>query len=167
MLDDLKAKYRGATTFSFGNGPRMADDILELVVQGRKTASCGALRDYDGPARLPVAGQYFIVKDGRRNPGAVIRVTQVTINSATEVTEEFALATGEFASREEWFNDLVAYFGGHDEWTEGTPLVCWRFELVEVLTDRFGMGDLVDVTLLGASRDPFDFRLSPHRDYRQ
>ncbi len=167
MLDDLKAKYRSATTFSFGNGPRMANDFLELVVLGRKTASCGALRDYDGAARLPVAGQYFIVNDGRRKPGAVIRVTQVTVRSATEVTEEFALATGEFSSREEWFDDLVSYFGGYEAWTEDTPLVCWRFELVEVLTDRSGMGDLVAWTQSGAPRDPFDFRLSPHRDYRQ
>lgn len=143
MLDDLKAKYRGATTFSFGNGPRMADDLLELVIRGRKTASCGALRDDEGPARLPVRGQYFIVKDGRNTPGVVIRVTEVTISNAAEVSDSLALATGAFITRAEWFDDLVAYFGGRDAWCEGTPLVCWRFELVEVLTARFGMGDLV------------------------
>lgn len=143
MLDALKAKYRGATTFSFGNGPRMADDMLALIASGQKTASCGVLRDGRGGARMPAVGQYFIVKDGRRLPGAVIRVTEVSITTASEVSEALALATGPYHSRADWHSELTGYFGTRRDWSDAAPLVCWRFEVVEDLTQPAPLHDLV------------------------
>ena len=32
--------------FSFGDSPELADRLLALVLAGKKTATCGALRDY-------------------------------------------------------------------------------------------------------------------------
>jgi uncharacterized protein YhfF len=40
----------GTVTFSFGDSPAMADELLALVLAGTKTATCGARRDF-GPGK--------------------------------------------------------------------------------------------------------------------
>lgn len=55
-----------AVTFSFGDSPAMADELLALVLAGAKTATCGALRDFpEGSPARPVVGRRDIVLDGQ------------------------------------------------------------------------------------------------------
>ena len=121
----------------------MADDILALISSGQKTASCGVLRDGRDGARMPAVGQNFIVKDGRQLPGCVIRVTEVSVTTASEVSEALALATGPYRSRADWHAELNGYFGSRRDWSDAVPLVCWRFEVVEDLTQPAPLHDLV------------------------
>ena len=41
------APYENAVTFQFGDSPELADELLALVLSGAKTATCGAMRDFN------------------------------------------------------------------------------------------------------------------------
>ncbi len=122
-----------AISFAFGDGPALADALLALVVAGKKTATCGALRDFgpDGEP-LPKVGRRDIVLDGRGRPAAVIETIEVTTMCFRDVSESFALAEGEgdFAA---WRSGHIAYFERNGGWSEDMILVCERFRLIEVL----------------------------------
>ena len=131
---DVLSRYPGAETFTFGDSRALCDEILPLVRSGAKTATCGALRDYeDGSEPMPVAGRRDIALDWDGAPAAVIETTSVEIMRFDEVGEAFALAEGEFASYEEWREGHVRYFERNGGWSADMKLVCERFRLVEAL----------------------------------
>jgi hypothetical protein len=74
VIDD---PYARAQTFSFGDFPAMADELLALVIAGTKTATCGALRDFPaGSPDMPVAGRRDVVLDGRSPSAASTKWTR-------------------------------------------------------------------------------------------
>lgn len=122
----------GTVTFAFGDSPAMADELLALVLAGRKTATCGALRDFgpDGEAR-PVVGRQDVILDGRGRPAAVIETVEVTERRFDQIDEAFARDEGEGArTLEEWREGHRAYFERNGGWSEDMMLVCERFRLV-------------------------------------
>ena len=129
----IRTDIAGLGTFAFGDSPALADALLALVLDGRKTASCGALRDFgaDGET-LPEVGRRDVVLDGAGQPAAVIETLEVTRCRFADVPEEFALAEGEgdFAA---WRAGHITYFERNGGWSEDLELVCERFRLVEVL----------------------------------
>ena len=57
-IDDALTKYPGAVTFTFGDSEPLCNELLSLVRSGKKTATCGALRDFgSGGEPMPVAGR--------------------------------------------------------------------------------------------------------------
>ena len=58
----------------------MADDLVQLVLEGGKRATAGALWSYEqeGDA-VPVAGQYSVITDGRGRARCIIVTTSVEI----------------------------------------------------------------------------------------
>ncbi len=82
--------------WSFGADATMADELLGLVLEGAKTATASALRDYeaDGEA-LPEPGTLSILLDGSGHPRALIETTDVRIVRFDEVDEEHARLEGE------------------------------------------------------------------------
>lgn len=131
----LPDKYKDAVTFSFGDNPRLADELLALVIAGQKTATCGAARDF-GPGKeaLPVVGRRDIVLDGRGEPAAVIETLEVVYRRFNEVDEQFAYDEGEgLRTLKDWREGHRAYFERNGGWSEDMELVCERFRLVEVL----------------------------------
>ena len=40
MHANVPAQYQGLRSFAFGDGPALADELLDLVMQGVKTATC-------------------------------------------------------------------------------------------------------------------------------
>ena len=96
--------YFGPTTlevvpppaWSFGDSPEQADALLALVLDGTKTATTSALRDYEADDEpLPEPGTMGILLDGSGHPRALVEVTEVTVVPFEEVTEEHARAEGE------------------------------------------------------------------------
>src|SRR4051812_11942034 len=62
-----------AVTFSFGDSPEMADELLALVLSGKKTATCGALAQFaPGGEAMPAVGRRDVVLDGHGRRVAVI-----------------------------------------------------------------------------------------------
>ena len=124
-----------AVTFSFGDSPEMADDLLALVLAGKKTATCGPVRDFGpGGAEKPVVGRRDVILDGKGRPAAVIETVEVSYCRFDEVDEAFARDEGEgLLTLEDWSNGHKAYWERNGGWSPDMELICERFRLVEAL----------------------------------
>lgn len=134
MTNDPMARYPGAATFTFGDSRALCDRLLALVRAGRKTATCGALRDFGaGGEALPEPGRRDIALDWDGRPALVIETVAVEIVRFCDVGPDFALAEGEDASLEGWQAGHRAFFARNGGFDPGMDLVCERFRLVEDL----------------------------------
>ncbi|PSJ58098.1 ASCH domain-containing protein [Kumtagia ephedrae] len=124
-----------AVTFAFGDSPELADALLALVLAGRKTATCGALRDFDaGGEPMPAAGRRDVVLDGQGRRAALIETVEVTIRRFDEVDADFARDEGEGDLSLTWWRQAhEAYFARNGGFSPDMRLVCERFRLVDVL----------------------------------
>ncbi|MEO1796890.1 MAG: ASCH domain-containing protein [Pseudomonadota bacterium] len=131
---DIPAKYAGAETFTFGDSEWLCEALLALVIAGKKTATCGALRDFEAEGEaLPVPGRRDIALHWFGRPALVIETVQVETKTFQEVDANFALAEGENETFEGWQRDHRAYFERNGGWSPDMMLVCERFKLIEVL----------------------------------
>ena len=120
--------------FTFGDGPELCARLLALVRQGKKTATCGALRDYtEGGEVMPEVGRQDIALNWDGTPALLIETTEVITRRFCDVDAGFALAEGENDTLDGWAADHRAYFERNGGWTEEVLLVCERFRLVRVL----------------------------------
>src|SRR5260370_9699535 len=83
--------YRALRSFAFGDGPDLADELLELVLKGVKTATCST----EDEPNTSTPGERWIVLDGRGNPRCVIESTEVTYRRYGDVDAAFAPDEGE------------------------------------------------------------------------
>ena len=133
-LDALRARYPGAETFRFGDSKRLSDEILALVREGRKTATCGALRDFgEGGEAMPAVGRRDIALDWDGTPAVVVETVEVETRAFEDVDEAFATDEGEFADLADWQEGHRRYFERNGGFEPGMMLVCERFRLVEDL----------------------------------
>ena len=131
-LATLRARYPGAESFTFGDGPDLCAQLLALVRAGRKTATCGALRDFgEGGEAMPVAGRRDIALDWDSRPALVIETVEVTLRRYCDVDEGFALAEGEDDTLAAWQAGHRAFFERNGGWSPEMMLVCERFRLIE------------------------------------
>src|SRR5215831_7955048 len=82
----LPAQYRALRRFSFGDSPALADELLALVLAGRKTATCTTPDD----PNLSRPGEQWIVLDGRGRPACVIETVEITMRRYEKVDAAFA-----------------------------------------------------------------------------
>ena len=131
------AQQQGYTADQWGDNPALADELSGLIAAGTKTATCGALWDYEATGDpIPTVGQNTIVLDGRDAPLCVIETTEITIRPFNEVDEQFAYAEGEAertlaswrAGHQRFFTRTLAAIGR--DFSETMPLVCERFRLL-------------------------------------
>jgi len=126
-------KYRGLRCFAFGDGPALADELLELVVNGVKTATCST----EDEPNTSTPGERWIVLDGRGEPACVIETTEVAYRRFGEVDAGFAYEEGEGdRSLAYWRDAHRRYFGRQGKFSEDMMLMCERFRLVEVFADH-------------------------------
>ena len=131
-LDDACSRYPGAETFTFGDSAELSKRLLQLVRSGKKTATCGALRDFAaGGEAMPSVGRRDIALEWDRRPALVIETIDVFQAAFADVDEEFALAEGENTTLAGWRRDHRMYFERNGGWSEDMMLVCERFRLVE------------------------------------
>jgi len=131
-LDEAKKRYPNAETFKFGDGPELCAALLALVASGAKTASCGALHEFEaGGEAMPVVGRQDISLHWDGTPALVIETIRVEQYRYCDVTEEFALAEGENETLEGWRSDHRAYFERNGGFDPEMMLVCEWFKLVE------------------------------------
>jgi len=134
-MSELPEAYRNAVSFAFGDTPKLADDLLALVLSGKKTATCGALRDFGSEGDpMPVVGRRDVVLDGAGRPAAVIEMVEVVIRRFDAVDAEFAFDEGEDdQTLEAWRVGHEAYFARNGGFATDIELVCERFRLIDVL----------------------------------
>src|SRR5258708_3635712 len=115
--------YRGLRSFAFGDGPALAGELLELVLQGVQTATCST-EDEPNTSK-------------RGEPRCVIESTEVTYRRYGDVDAAFAHDEGEGnRSLAYWREAHRAYFGRSGKFSEDMMLMCERFRLVESFADR-------------------------------
>ena len=121
---------------SFGGSREVADDLAQLIVDGTKTATSGALWDYEAADEpLPEVGGLEIVLDGSGRPRALITTTAVEVVPFDEVSTEHADAEGEgdrsLAFWRRVHEDFFSTYAGHDRGFSPTmPVVCQRFRVI-------------------------------------
>lgn len=133
------AAHEGAsyTSWHFGSGGAMADELAALVLAGRKRATAGAAWSYEAEGEeLPQPGDFSVITDGSGTARCIIRTTGVEVVPFDEVSAEFAATEGEGdCSLEYWreghwhfFTLDLAQFGREPH--PKMPVVCERFEVV-------------------------------------
>jgi uncharacterized protein YhfF len=132
-LSATPADYRTLRSFAFGDSPALADELVDLVLKGVKTATCST----EDEPNTSKPGERWIVLDGRGEPRCVIESTEVTYRRYSEVDATFAHDEGEGdRSLSYWRKAHRDYFGRLGRFSEDMMLMCERFRLVEVLADR-------------------------------
>jgi uncharacterized protein YhfF len=132
-LNGIPEPYRSLRSFAFGDGPELADELLDLVVNGVKTATCST----EDEPNTSKPGECWIVLDGRGEPRCVIETTEVSYRRFGEVDAAFAYEEGEGdRSLRYWRDAHRRYFGRQGKFSEDMMLMCERFRLVEVFSDR-------------------------------
>ncbi len=125
------ADWQDLPTFSFGDGPALADELAALVLAGLKTATCGHA-DTDAP-EFPV-GARSVMLDGTGRPRAVIETIEVTRRLYRDVDAAFAHDEGEGdRTLAYWREAHRAYFSRAGVFAEDMPLWCERFRVVAIL----------------------------------
>jgi uncharacterized protein YhfF len=123
---------RGLRSFAFGDSPKLADELLDLVLNGVKTATCST----EDEPNISKPGERWIVLDGRGHPRCVIESTEVTFRRYGEVDAAFAYDEGEGdRSLAYWREAHRRYFGRLGKFSDDMMLMCERFRLVEILAD--------------------------------
>lgn len=82
--------------WAFGGSPEQADELLDLVLRGLKTATASSLWDYEFEGEeLPQVGRLAIILDGDERPRALIQTTSVEIVPFDQVGPEHVVAEAE------------------------------------------------------------------------
>jgi uncharacterized protein YhfF len=128
-LSAIPEQYRSLRSFAFGDSPQLADELLDLVMRGIKTATCST----EDEPNTSTPGERWIVLDGRGEPRCVIESTEVAYRRFGQVDAAFAYEEGEGdRSLAYWRDAHRRYFGRLGRFSEDMMLMCERFRLVEV-----------------------------------
>ncbi|GAA3832307.1 ASCH domain-containing protein [Nocardioides panacisoli] len=119
--------------WSFGSAEQ-GDALLALVLDGTKTATASALRDYESEdSPLPEPGSMGIVLDGSGNPRALVATTDVRVARFDEVDAEHARLEGEGdRSLDHWREVHERFFAEHAPggFSPDMKVVLERFKVV-------------------------------------
>ena len=129
----ILANYPGASRWQFGDSPALADELLQRVLYGDKTATCGSYVAYQ-QEKSPMVGDYNVILNGRGEPACVIRTLSLKLTRYCDVTAEMAALEGEGdKSLAFWREGHRAFFTREGTFSPQMWLVFEEFDLVEVL----------------------------------
>jgi len=124
----------GATKFILGDYEAQCNRLLDLVRQGRKTATCAPLDEFEsGSVDLPIVGLHEVLLNWDGTPALVIETTSVEIVRFCDVDESFARAEGENEKLPVWQFNHQEYLKRNGGFNPEMMLVCQRFKLVKNL----------------------------------
>ena len=132
-MNAVPQQYQGLRSFAFGDGPALADELLDLVMKGVKTATCST----EDEPNTSTPGERWIVLDGRGEPRCIIETLEVSYRRYNEVDAAFAHEEGEGdRSLAYWREAHRRYFERQGKFSEDMMLMCERFRLVEIFEGR-------------------------------
>jgi uncharacterized protein YhfF len=89
-------KINGLRVLEFGDPGDLRTRLIDLVVNGNKRATAGALDwDYEPGESIEAVGEKFAVVGNGHEHVATIQITRVEISRFADVPDEFALAEAE------------------------------------------------------------------------
>ncbi len=119
--------------WSFGDNPQMADELVQLVLSGKKTATCTALA-WHLAEPLPPVGSLQVITDGQNVPACVIQNTAQFIIRFDEVDETLAKKEGEGdLSLAYWRTVHQEFFEKFGVFDDKMWLIFEEFTVIEVL----------------------------------
>lgn len=128
-------KVNGLRSIEFGTPGEFRDELISLVLAGKKRATSGTLQWHYRAENEPMesVGEKLAVIDNQNQHVATIQVTRVDVKKFADVPDEFAIAEGE--------GDVSGddYREGHFRYwtklgltiTSDTEIVLVYFDLVE------------------------------------
>jgi uncharacterized protein YhfF len=130
VSDAGEEDWRALNTFSFGDNPRLADELTALVLAGTKTATCWAISE----GLLSQVGERMVLVDGAGRPRAIIETVELTQRRFNHVDAAFAHDEGEGdRTLEYWRRAHRTYFTRLGQFAPDMMLYCERFRLLAVL----------------------------------
>lgn len=118
-------------TFSFGDSSELADELLALVLEGKKRATCWAVSEGLKGAAL---AKCMVALDGAHRPRAVLQTVELAQHRFDEVGEAFAFDEGEGdRSLAYWRKAHRRYFTRLSLYRPDMMLWCERFKLVSAI----------------------------------
>lgn len=121
--------------FSFGDSPEMADELLALVLAGKKTATVSVILENE---QSPRVGDVSLVLDGQSKPACVIKTVYLESVRFCDLTWDMVKLEGEDENFEQWKSGNIRYWTrdaarrGYT-FTDQTLITFERFEVIEVL----------------------------------
>lgn len=131
---EVKADF---DAWSFGATPQMTDDLANLVLKRKKTATASNYALYGlTNMPLPQVGDYSVILDGHQQAVAIIRTTAVDVVPFCDVSADHAFAEGEGDRtlaywrrvHEKFFTEELA--AAQQKFTEQTLVLLERFMLL-------------------------------------
>lgn len=121
--------------FAFGDNPKMADELLALVLSGKKTATVSVILENE---QAPSIGDLSLVLDGCGNPACVIKTVRLEIVKFCDLTWDMVKLEGEDETFDQWKAGNRRYWTRDAAkrgyvFTDQTPITFECFEVVEVL----------------------------------
>ncbi len=131
VTENVAADY---TVVAFGDTAAMADELIALVISGKKRATASLLRDYAaGIEPVPQAGDFVVVVDGGGGPRCIWRTTEIVVKPLNEVDDAFAWDEGEGdRTRDWWLSAHRDYFAAQAR-REGFKMC----DTIETVFERF------------------------------
>ena len=123
--------WNGLDAHMFGDGPKLADELLHLILEGKKTATC-----WDAAEGLKGAevGKPWAVKNGEGVVRCVLETVELTQRRFCDVDEAFAFEEGEDdRTLASWRAGHEAYFTRNGGFAPDMLLNCERFRLVQIV----------------------------------
>ncbi len=106
---DASIRYIDCFHFELTEG--LANELLELVLQGIKNATSSSLIAYEVTGeRIPQAGDLSIVTNWRGEPKCIIETTSITIIPFEDITYDLCKREGEDDDLESWQKGHTTFF---------------------------------------------------------
>lgn len=123
--------HQDSVAFALGDSREQADQLLSLVIEGKKTATSWAASHGDFGT---VVGQRQIIKDSSGAHRVVIEITELSKVRFDQVNESFARAEGEGdLTLEYWRKEHERYFRNENTFSADMEVYCQRFKVVNVI----------------------------------
>lgn len=120
--------------WSFGDSPEMADELVQLVLDGKKTLTCTALSWHLKENDKTLVGGYEVITDGQGTPKCVVQLVAQFIKNFDEVDENLARKEGEGdLSLQYWQAAHQAFFEKYGVFDEKMGLLFTEFKVVKAL----------------------------------
>ncbi|MDF2483966.1 MAG: hypothetical protein K0R46_134 [Herbinix sp.] len=105
---DENTKY--LEVFHFEVTEQGANQLLALVLSGRKRATASSLKAWEIEGKRPKVGDYSIVTDWEGKPNCVIRTTGITELPFKDMTYDICKREGEDECLETWQSNHRTFF---------------------------------------------------------
>jgi uncharacterized protein YhfF len=123
--------WQSLEAFSFGDHPALADELVGLVLEGKKTATCWAVRE---GLKGAAVGKAMVALDGKNRARAVLETIELARRRFDQVDEAFAYPEGEGdRSLAHWRKAHQRYFSRRGLFDPKMMLWCERFRLVHTI----------------------------------